>query len=86
MKPATNILLRFLRISPQSRCNFNQLGDTNDWFVKTPLRASISEGKVGSSWAAEAPDLDAIVRNLEGGQITAQNGSFFSTNCSHDSL
>jgi hypothetical protein len=73
-------------IAAQTPCTLGRLADTKDWFVTTPAAALILDGKVGSSWEAEAPDFDAIVRNLEGGQRTAQNISFISTSYSHDTL
>ena len=68
-------------------CSVGRLAETKEWFVTTPAAALISEGKVNSSWEAEAPDFDAIVRNLVGWQKNAEeNVSFLSTNHSHGAL
>jgi hypothetical protein len=72
-------------IGARTACTFARLADTKEWFVSTPAAALISEGKVSSSWEGNAPDLEAIVQNLEDGQETAQNVSFLSTTYSHDS-
>jgi thiol-disulfide isomerase/thioredoxin len=56
-------------IGQNTLCTLGQLAQTKEWFVSTPAEALISEGKVGSSWEARAPDIDAIVRNLEGKKI-----------------
>ena len=69
-------------ISQNTPCTLDRTANTKEWFVTTPAAALISDGKVGSSWEAEAPDFDAIVRNLEDGQKTAQNVSFISTDYS----
>jgi hypothetical protein len=68
-------------------CRLGRLANTKDWFVTTPAAALISEGKVGSSWEAEAPDFDGIVRNLGWGQkATKRNVSFTSRSHSHGTL
>jgi len=75
-----------LPISETTPCALGRLPDTKEWFVTTPAAALISEGKVNSSWEGRAPDFDAIVRNLGGGQETAKNVSFKSRDYSRYTL
>ena len=73
-------------IAAQAPCTLGRLADTKDWFVTTPAAALISDGKVGSSWEAKAPDFDAIVRILGGGQRIAQSASILLTDYSPHTL
>jgi hypothetical protein len=66
-------------ISPQTPCALGRLPETKEWFVTTPAVALLTDGSVISAWEEKAPDFEAIVRNLQGGQKTAQNVSFIST-------
>ncbi|MHC4742461.1 MAG: hypothetical protein ACYS8Z_11150 [Planctomycetota bacterium] len=63
-------------IGRNTPCMLGRPANTGEWFVTTPAAALISDGKVGSSLEAQAPDLEAILRNPEGGDKVAGNISY----------
>ena len=88
MKPAANILLRFLPINLQTRSNFSRLADTNEceWFVPTPTVALLKDGLATSAYEQDAPDFDAIPQSIANPLATVAKDTSASTDNKPDSL